>query len=283
MTKALRWNGCLYGRPQEHPKYKPLLRDLTRNRVMNYKHTYDVWRNWLDAMDAYLFRIETGDEVMVERLDRYTAEEGAEFARLMGEYTDICEDCMYQDILGALFMEIEVSSVQAGQFFTPYHLCVAMAKMTFNKASFDAAILENGYVSVCDPACGSGAQLLAFAEVVEQELGPGATRYLRLYGQDIDIRCVQMTKIQLRMNGLDHLGRLIRASNGEQRYEPDEANRAPERCDDDQPTREESEGVRPHTQRPAGDPEQRPRRIHEAPMAVAAGERAPAQATFEFW
>ena len=50
--------------------------------------------------------------------------------------------------------------------------------------------------------------LLAFAKVVHDECGRSALRYLKLYGTDIDERCVLMCKIQLRMNGLDSFGRI---------------------------------------------------------------------------
>ncbi len=50
--------------------------------------------------------------------------------------------------------------------------------------------------------------LLAFAKVVHGALGRWGTGKLRLYGTDIDIRCVNMCRIQLRMNGLDSFGRM---------------------------------------------------------------------------
>ena len=67
---------------------------------------------------------------------------------------------------------------------------------------------EKGVVTVCDPAVGSGVMLLSFAKVVHQALGRWGTGKLRLYGTDIDIRCVNMCRIQLRMNGLDYFGRM---------------------------------------------------------------------------
>jgi len=50
--------------------------------------------------------------------------------------------------------------------------------------------------------------LLAFAKVVHDELGRAGINKLRLYGTDIDQRCVLMCRIQLRINGLDTFGRM---------------------------------------------------------------------------
>jgi type I restriction-modification system DNA methylase subunit len=84
-----------------------------------------------------------------------------------------------------------------------------MARMQFDRADFERVVQEKGSVTVCDPAVGSGVMLLAFAKVVHGEFGRWGTSKLRLYGQDIDPRCVLMCRIQLRMNGLDAVGRMV--------------------------------------------------------------------------
>ena len=105
-------------------------------------------------------------------------------------------------------MRLDVKSVQAGQYFTPNCIAEAMARMTFNRDDFERLVREKGVVTVCDPAVGSGVMLLAFARVVHAEFGRWGTGKLRLYGTDIDVRCVNMCRIQLRMNGLDEFGRM---------------------------------------------------------------------------
>ncbi len=116
----------------------------------------------------------------------------------------------YRDILGQVFMRLDINSVRAGQYFTPWDVAVMMARMQFDAGHFEQTAREKGVVTVCDPACGSGVMLLAFAHVVHEALGRRGTARLELYGQDIDIRCVHMCRIQLRMNGLDAVGRLAR-------------------------------------------------------------------------
>ena len=127
---------------------------------------------------------------------------------MLGVYVDAVDADPFRDILGEIFMRLDVKSVAAGQYFTPGHLAEMMARMQFNRADFKRTVQEKGEVTVCDPAVGSGVMLLAFAKVVHSELGRWGISKLRLYGTDIDQRCVHMCRIQIRMNGLDRVGHL---------------------------------------------------------------------------
>ena len=87
-----------------------------------------------------------------------------------------------QDILGDIF-EGAITFGENGQFFTPEHICKLMAQMTMDPEA----------KTVCDPCVGSGRNLLAAAEV-----NPRA----EFYGQDVDLRCVRMTAINLALRNL---------------------------------------------------------------------------------
>lgn len=119
-------------------------------------------------------------------LDRYSREQGEEFGRLLGLYVDAVELDPFRDILGEIFMRLDVNSVRAGQFFSPQCLAEMMARLQFDAEHFKRLVEERGVVTVCDPAVGSGVMLLAFAKVVHQALGRWGTCKLRLYGTDID-------------------------------------------------------------------------------------------------
>jgi type I restriction-modification system DNA methylase subunit len=81
--------------------------------------------------------------------------------------------------------------------------------MNFDPEAFKRLVEEKGEVTVCDPAVGSGVMLLSYAKVVHETFGRWGTDRLRLYGQDIDPRCVAMCRIQLGLNGLDGIWRGI--------------------------------------------------------------------------
>ncbi len=187
--------------------FEALARAFENNAVFGHTHSYDLYRNWLEAMWAFLNAV-TDHEGFRQCLDRYTRNEGEEFGRLLGLYVCAVEAAPFRDILGELFMRLDVNSAKAGQFFSPGPIAEMMARMQFDAESFKRLVEEKGTVTVYDPAVGSGVMLLSFAKVVHQALGRWGTGKLRLYGTDIDIRCVNMCRIQLRMNELDAFGRM---------------------------------------------------------------------------
>ena len=187
--------------------FESLARSFESNRVFTHMHPYELYRKWLEAVWAFLDAVNDPNGFR-DCLDHYTREQGEEFSWLLGVYVNAVEADPFRDILGELFMRLDVNSANSGQFFTPMNIAEMMAGMQFDKADFERTVQEKGYVSVCDPAVGSGVMLLAFAKVVHAELGRWGTSKLSLYGQDIDQRCVHMCRIQLRMNGLDAFGRM---------------------------------------------------------------------------
>ena len=90
-----------------------------------------------------------------------------------------------KDILGDIYQGA-ISYGHNGQFFTPEPVCEAMARMSMEQASGRAA-------RIIDPCCGSGRLLLAAADV---------NPHAEFYGQDIDLRCVRMTAINLALRNL---------------------------------------------------------------------------------
>ena len=93
------------------------------------------------------------------------------------------------DVLGDLFQGA-ITYGEHGQFLTPEHLCRAMAKLTIGDVPDEEAREQK---SVCDPACGSGRMLLAVAEMQPHWL---------FVGQDVDLRCVRLTAINLALRNL---------------------------------------------------------------------------------
>lgn len=60
-----------------------------------------------------------------------------------------------QDLLGSLFMELEISSKHAGQFFTPYSVCEAMANVLIERKQLGKTVHKEGYASIYDPIYGN--------------------------------------------------------------------------------------------------------------------------------
>jgi hypothetical protein len=103
-----------------------------------------------------------------------------------------------QDFLGAMYMQLELGSHWHGQFFTPYCVCRMMSEICCE--SVDAKIEESGYISVCDPACGAGATLIATANTMKR-CKHNFQNHVLFVGQDIDRVTGMMCYIQLSLLG----------------------------------------------------------------------------------
>ncbi len=112
-------------------------------------------------------------------------------AKLFGQAVVAMEETHdgMKDILGDLFQG-GITYGEAGQFFTPENVGRMMAQMMVSDVPEE---VQHQPKRVCDPACGSGRLLLAVAEI---------QRHWIFVGQDIDLRCVRMTAINLALRNL---------------------------------------------------------------------------------
>lgn len=98
------------------------------------------------------------------------------------------------DFLGSLYMLLELGDAWKGQFFTPYEVCLLMAKINLIGASEQVA--ARGFIVVNDPCVGGGAMLIAMAQAM-REGGINYQRHMHAVAQDIDITAVHMAYVQL--------------------------------------------------------------------------------------
>lgn len=103
-----------------------------------------------------------------------------------------------QDFLGKIYMNLNLGNHWKGQFFTPYNVCKMMAQMTVGNV--DRQIEEHGYISICDPACGAGATLIATANILKGSKY-NFQNHVLFVGQDVDRVVSQMCYIQLSLLG----------------------------------------------------------------------------------
>ena len=95
------------------------------------------------------------------------------------------EDNPEQDFLGELYMCLGLGNDHSGQFFTPYHICEVMSAVTTPTEEFQQKIGDRGWVAVCDPTCGAGALLVAFANECRKK-GINYQTNVLFVAQDID-------------------------------------------------------------------------------------------------
>lgn len=129
---------------------------------------------------------------------KYSDQERNALAELLAELVAGMEANPDRDYLGELYMVLELGNQKAGQFFTPYDVCRAMAALTWGDQ--EERIRRQGWISVNDCACGAGATLLAFANECKRHRIDYQTSVL-FVAQDVDAIVASMCYLQLSLMG----------------------------------------------------------------------------------
>jgi hypothetical protein len=173
-----------------------LMRETAHNRSL-----YDVFRDFCEMSALALSnafdkpQFEDREKRYFEVIKPYATDDLAKLARMLPCLVGELEAVQFDDVLGRTFMELELANKDAGQFFTPYHLCQAMARIQVDEG-IKERIEGQGFVTVNDPACGGAATLIAFCEAV-RGAGFNPQTQVHVTAQDVDIRCVHMAYVQL--------------------------------------------------------------------------------------
>lgn len=66
-------------------------------------------------------------------INNYSKKEQKLFPQMFALIVEELEERPNQDLLGELYMMLQISNKNAGQFFTPYNICEVMSKLTFDR------------------------------------------------------------------------------------------------------------------------------------------------------
>lgn len=171
-------------------------------RGLAYRHSH--WQVFADFAEAAAIAIsnavdlasrEKREERYMQIVQRYNPDELAKFPQMLGELTLALEE-EPADVMGAAFHDLELHNKWAGQFFSPYTLCRMMAKMTLSdRESVEAKIAERGFIRASEPACGSGAMVIALAHEI-RDMDINYQQHLHVTAVDVDPKCVHMAYLQ---------------------------------------------------------------------------------------
>lgn len=172
------------------------------------KHrTYQIFRDFI-ALSARMisnrlvrFKQEYEDEFL--RIEKgYSKEEMTKFAQLFALVHDLLGLGTYTDFLGNCFMRLELGNERTGQFFTPYHVCQLMARLTVGD-DFTAVLSKSPQkiIAVSDPCCGAGATVIAYAEMMA-ESNIDVSKHLYVEGIDVDPLVAEMCYVQCSLLGI---------------------------------------------------------------------------------
>lgn len=155
------------------PEYKDLVKifyDLTGSRSM--------WQVFNDCINLFALSLqnvfEIGKKYEENKKDykrissQYIEEEMTKICQIFAKITDMLEENPFGDLLGDLYMQLNMGSDALGQFFTPYNVSYAMAKCSIDVDEAKSIIEEKGYITVNEPAVGGGANIIAFCEYLHK-------------------------------------------------------------------------------------------------------------------
>jgi type I restriction-modification system DNA methylase subunit len=169
-----------------------------------------AWEVWNDVITMLAIMISNSLDAAARREQRekdfrdiqkkYSAAEQETVMRIFAVITDKLEENPEQDLLGDLYMSLDFGSNDLGQFFTPYSVCQMMAAVSAKKEVLEAEIEENGYILVNEPACGAGANIIAFCNAVK-EAGINYQQSVFVIAQDLSRVTALMCYLQLSLLG----------------------------------------------------------------------------------
>ena len=139
---------------------------------MEFKKTYDELCSFHDRLTIFsdfvkmcatsiynsFAKNEELENEYLRTINSYNKKEQELFIKMFGELIMMYEDSKkIVDILGPIYMNISSKNRNLGQVFTPEHIAELMAEMSVtDENSLKEKVQTNGYITVMDPACGSG-------------------------------------------------------------------------------------------------------------------------------
>lgn len=168
---------------------------VTRDRA-------EVWRDivflWAAAINNRVHYKQKVEDAYLAIIQKYTKDEQERIAEMLAIVAaDMVRD-PEQDFLGGFYMAERLGNPRRGQYFTPYDVADMMGRITLGTAG--AEMKRKGYITVNDPACGSGVMLLAGANCLRRQK-IGVESNVLFVGQDIETGIGLMAYVQLSLAG----------------------------------------------------------------------------------
>ena len=134
---------------------------------------FELWDAFVTSFAAMLAAGSgNGCDWLIERAagstGRITKAAAEDVPKLYDPVIQAFEDNPYQDLLGDVYMRLNLGNKNTGQFFTPYHVAEAMAELNLDERMVRDAIREHGYLTVNEPAAGGGANVIGCAHVLRK-------------------------------------------------------------------------------------------------------------------
>jgi type I restriction-modification system DNA methylase subunit len=169
----------------------------TFRELAPYKHRYEVFKDFVTmaacSLHNSLHKNPAREEEYLAIIAGYKKPDQEVFPKLMAHLV-MALDSEPRDILGPLYMELEIANKDAGQFFTPPELSELMANLTFGDML--GRLDSQPFITAGEPACGAGGMILALVKVMTRA-GHDPARKLWVQAIDVDRLAALMCYVQL--------------------------------------------------------------------------------------
>lgn len=195
--------------PYPIPKTDEIVKDIEKAafQVDNFKFVSDLFECGAIAISnaVDLAQKDEREERYLQIIRSYKPAQQKSLAEIFAKIYALLASVVYDngsfnDNLGEIFMRCNLGNKIAGQFFTPYHVSELMARASMDESLVREKTDKNEIITINDPACGGGGMLIAALEVL-RSFGVNYARDCFIEANDIDIRCVHMTYLQLSLAG----------------------------------------------------------------------------------
>lgn len=146
---------------------------------------------------------EEREQRYLETIKVYEKEEIAVFPKILAAVSNAA--VFYQnngeikDVLGYLYTKGHYYKKSLGQFFTPDHIALFMARIA--GSDYKNLLEKREFISINEPTCGSGVMVLAFCQMMLEDKIDYSNRLL-VNAWDIDETCALMAYLQYSIYGV---------------------------------------------------------------------------------
>lgn len=205
-----------YERPPKTPTtvHKPRMHEKEflstfRQLLSERSRPWDIWKDFIIMSACALSNpvdkthYEEREKRYLDIIQKYEPRKQVLFSELFAHMVMALEEDPEQDFLGKMYMDLNLGYDELKQVFTPYHVCQLMADITIG--DIVSQVEKQGYITIDDPCCGAGANLIAAIHTARHKLEKAGLNYqnhLLVTGQDIEEVVALMCYIQLSLLGV---------------------------------------------------------------------------------
>ena len=179
------------------------------NQAAYSKAVYQVFNDFLEmaaisiSNQVDFTHREEREKRYLDLINAYEKKQQALFPEMLAYLVAALEEKTHttgpEDVLGPIFHELELHNKYKGQFFTPQSISDFMALAACS--DLHSFIETQSFINMCEPCCGSGVMVTSFAKAVQQA-GLNYCTQICVTAEDIDLKCVHMTYLQLALYGI---------------------------------------------------------------------------------